>query len=243
MRPVKRRKGIVFVVVFSPVIDSNRFSLVSCPIKIFFYNRHCLRDMLAAKREEHKSKVIGGGFLASSADKSKSGANNSNNNNSMLSVDDEREGASRLHHFAAGGGAALMMHQRAAAADHRFPPEAAMSGMNPALWGMPSMSDMYRHAQPMNVLSGIPSMGELAAMAAGGYHPSAAALMHHRQQQQQQQQQQQERMAQTAFNDIDAVSLQKGNLAEMSDQQRSILLKLEGGFKGTVEELIAAVGS
>ena len=87
-------------------------------------------------------------------------------------------------------------------------------------------------------------MGELAAMAAaGGYRPPSAALMHPSQQQQQLLQQKEHLSQSPLINDMDTIALQKGNLAEMSKQQRNILLKLENGFKGTVEELIAAVGS
>lgn len=213
--------------------------------------------MLAAKRQEARTNIIDGSFQAEDSDRlANSGSNyvdhtgSINNNNAMAAMDDERVAASHLHQFASGGGSAALMHQRnaaaaAAAAELRFPPEAVMSGgMNPALWAVPSMNDMYRHSQPMSVLSGIP-MEELAAMAAGGYHHPSAAFLHHHQQQQQLQhlQQHNEPLAQAPFNDLDSVALQKGNLAEMSEQQRNILLKLESGFKGTVEELIAAVGS
>jgi hypothetical protein len=43
------------------------------------------------------------------------------------------------------------------------------------------------------------------------------------------------------LNNLDTVSLQKGNLQDMSEQQRRILAKLENGWKGTVEELMEAV--
>lgn len=43
------------------------------------------------------------------------------------------------------------------------------------------------------------------------------------------------------LNNLDTVTLQKGNLQDMSEQQRKILIKLEGGFKGSVEELMEAV--
>ncbi|CAB9502932.1 Nitrilase family, member 2 [Seminavis robusta] len=44
-----------------------------------------------------------------------------------------------------------------------------------------------------------------------------------------------------SLNNLDTVSLQKGNLQDMSEQQRRILSKLENGWKGTVEELMEAV--
>lgn len=44
-----------------------------------------------------------------------------------------------------------------------------------------------------------------------------------------------------SFNNLDSVSLQKGTLQDMSEQQRKILTKLESGFKGTVEELMDSV--
>lgn len=43
------------------------------------------------------------------------------------------------------------------------------------------------------------------------------------------------------LNNLDTVSLQKGQLNDMSEQQRRILAKLESGWKGTVEELMEAV--
>jgi len=45
------------------------------------------------------------------------------------------------------------------------------------------------------------------------------------------------------FNSAESVSLQKGNLQLMSHQQRNILGKLEGGFKGSVERLIEAAAT
>jgi hypothetical protein len=43
------------------------------------------------------------------------------------------------------------------------------------------------------------------------------------------------------LNNLDTGSLQKGNLQDMSEQQRRILAKLENGWKGSVEELMEAV--
>lgn len=40
---------------------------------------------------------------------------------------------------------------------------------------------------------------------------------------------------------LETITLQKGNLQDMSEQQRRILLQLESGFKGTVEELMDSV--
>ena len=41
-----------------------------------------------------------------------------------------------------------------------------------------------------------------------------------------------------SFSNLDAIALQKGNLQDMSEQQRKILMKLEGGWKGSVELLL-----
>ena len=114
--------------------------------------------------------------------------------------------------------------------------------MNAALWAAAPMSDVYR--PPPQSMSVMPRSSLESAAAGASNHP---LMPHHHHLHHQ-------RMivppgfpmafAPTSFtSNLDSVALQEGKLQDMSEQQRKILVKLESGFKGTVEELIEAVGS